>query len=85
MPYVAYECALTPDQSRVVPVKQFTPTLQTALRDADAVVTAGGFFNLRIEADDGHLVFSEDEIRARSRARAPSSHTMPLAAAAAPV
>jgi hypothetical protein len=84
MAYVAYDHALTPDKDRVVPVKQFAPTLEKALAAADAVIAAGGFFNLRIEAEDGHTIFSEAELRARFPARTPSWHAMPLAAAAAP-
>jgi hypothetical protein len=70
MAYVAYDHALTPDKDRVVPVKQFAPTLEKALAAADAVIAAGGFFNLRIEAEDGHTIFSEAELRAL-----PSAHT----------
>jgi hypothetical protein len=84
MAYVAYEHALPPDKGGVVPVRQFAPTLAKALAAADAVIAAGGFFNLRIEAEDGHTLFSEAELRARSRARTPSWQAMPLAAAAAP-
>jgi hypothetical protein len=84
MAYVAYEHAVTPDKSRVVPVKQFAPTLQKALAAADAVLAQGGCFNLRVEADDGHTIFSEADIRARSRPHTPSGQAMPLAAAAAP-
>ena len=84
MAYVAYDHALTPDKDRVVPVRQFAPTLEKALAAADAVIAGGGFFNLRIEAEDGHTIFSEAELRARSRARTPSWHATPLAAAAAP-
>jgi hypothetical protein len=43
MAYVAYDHALTPDKDRVVPVKQFAPTLEKALAAADAVIAAGGF------------------------------------------
>jgi hypothetical protein len=58
MAYVAYDHALTPDKDRVVPVKQFAPTLEKALAAADAVIVAGGFFNLRIEAGDGPRLFN---------------------------
>jgi hypothetical protein len=44
MAYVACDHALTPDKDRVVPVRQFAPTLERALAAADAVIAAGGFF-----------------------------------------
>ena len=79
MAYVAYDLALTPDKDKIVPVRQFAPTLRNALAAADAVIAHGGCFNLRIEAADGHTVFSEAELRARSQARIPPWQ-MPLAA-----
>lgn len=84
MAYVTYDLALTPDESRVVPVKQFAPTLQKALAAAGEVLAQGGFFNLRVEAEDGHTLFNEAEIRARFHPQARSGQAMPLAAAAAP-
>ena len=84
MAYVAYEHALTPEKSRVVPVRQFAPTLAKALAAADAIIAQGGFFNLRVEAEDGHTIFGEAELRARSRPQVRPGPAMPLAAAAAP-
>lgn len=81
---MVYDAALTLDKSRAVPVKQFAPTLERALAAAEAVLAHGGFFNLRIVAEDGHTIFGEDDIRARSDPHAGSGHAMPLAAAAAP-
>ena len=83
MAYVAYDLAITPEGNQVVPVRQFAPTLEKALAAADAVIDRGGFFNLRIEAEDGHTIFSETEIRARSRASTHSWRAMPHAIAAA--
>jgi hypothetical protein len=36
--YVAYEHAIAPEGNRVVPVRQFGPTLEKALATADAVI-----------------------------------------------
>ena len=84
MAYVAYDHALTPDKSKIVPVKQYAPTLQKALAAADAVMAQGGFFNLRVEADNGHIIFGEADLRARFPGPARSGPAIPLAAAAAP-
>ena len=81
MAYVAYEHAITPEG--VVPVRQFAPTLEKALAAAAAVIDRGGFFNLRIEAEDGHTLFSEAEIRARSRATTHSQRAISQEVAAA--
>ena len=83
MAYVVYEHAVTPEANRAVPVRQFAPTLEKALAAADAIIDRGRFFNLRIEAEDGHTIFSEAEIRARSRASTHSWRAMPHAIAVA--
>jgi|GEM_PF-1702646 hypothetical protein len=65
--YLAYDCALTP--GAVIPVKQFVPALDSALAAADNIITRGSYFNLRIEAEDGHMLCSEDEIRRNLQAQ----------------
>jgi hypothetical protein len=65
--YLAYDCALTP--GAVIPVKQFVPAVDSALTVADDIITRGSYFNLRIEAEDGHTLYSEDEIRRRLQAQ----------------
>jgi hypothetical protein len=83
MAHVAYDLMIAREGNQVVPVRQFAPTLEKALAAADAVIDRGNFFNLRIEAEDGHTIFSEAEIRARSRASTHSWRAMPHSMAAA--
>ena len=83
MAYVVYEHAVTPEANRAVPVRQFAPTLEKALAAADAIIDRGRFFNLRIEAEDGHAIFSEAELRARSRPSGQPVRETPPALAAA--
>jgi hypothetical protein len=60
MVYVKYDEARVPWD--IKPAWYQCSTIEEAVRYARAVIAKGGYFKLRIEAEDGHTLYTEAQI-----------------------